>query len=75
MKGERMMLTNEEQIPMTDEEASQGYTHGNNSVDVNLKDTVGAVFLGILSVILLIGWVRAEARIRELLVNKADGIP
>jgi hypothetical protein len=67
------MLTNEEQIPMTDEEASQGYAHGNNSVDVNLKDTVGAVFLGILCVILLIGWVRAEARIRELLVNRADG--
>jgi hypothetical protein len=75
MKGEITMLTNEEQVPMTDEEAPQGHTNGNNSVDVNLKDTVGAVFLGILSVILLIGWVRAEARIRELLVNKADGTP
>jgi len=53
------MLTNEEQISVTDEETPQGYTNGHNSVDVNLKDTVGAVFLGILSVILLIGWVRA----------------
>jgi hypothetical protein len=32
-----------------------------------LKDTVGAIFLGILSVILLIGWQRSEIRYRKLL--------
>ncbi|HSJ89922.1 MAG TPA: hypothetical protein VK909_22110 [Anaerolineales bacterium] len=69
------MLTNEGQVPLTTEEAPQVSTNGNNSVDVNLKDTVGAVFLGILSVILLIGWVRAEARLRELLVKTANGTP
>ena len=69
------MLTNEGQVPLMTEEAPQVSTNGNNSVDVNLKDTVGAVFLGILSVILLIGWVRAEARLRELLVKTANGTP
>jgi hypothetical protein len=70
MKGETMMSTNEEQVPMVDEEAP-ACTNGNNSVDVNLKDTVGAVFLGILSVILLIGWMRSEARVRALITQQA----
>jgi hypothetical protein len=71
MKGATMMSTNEEQVSMLDEEAPESYTNGNNSVDVNLKDTVGAVFLGILSVILLIGWMRSEARVRALITQQA----
>ena len=36
---------------------------GNYSpVTINVKDTVGAVLLGILSALLLIGWMRSEAR-------------
>ena len=66
-----MMSTNEEQVPVVDEEVPESRTNGNNSVDVNLKDTVGAVFLGILSVILLIGWMRSEARVRALIIQHA----
>ena len=62
------MLTNVDQVPV-EEETPDKYTNGHNSVDVNLKDTVGAVFLGILSLILLIGWVRAEARYRTLITK------
>jgi hypothetical protein len=40
---------------------------GNYSpVTVYLEDTLGVVFLGILAVILLIGWRRAELRYRAL---------
>jgi hypothetical protein len=38
-----------------------------NPVTVEVKDTIGAIFLGILAGILLIGWMRAEARNRALL--------
>ena len=58
------------------EDTTPAVSPGNYSpVSVTNKDTVGAVFLGILSIILLIGWVRAEARIRELLVKIMDGTP
>jgi hypothetical protein len=44
---------------------------GNYSpVTINIKDTVGAVLLGILSVLLLIGWMRSEARYRNLIVRQ-----
>ena len=40
---------------------------GNYSpVTVEMKDTIGAIFLGILAWILLIGWTRSEARNRQL---------
>jgi hypothetical protein len=42
---------------------------GNYSpVTINVKDSVGAVLLGILSVLLLIGWMRSEARYRNLII-------
>ncbi|HET9907760.1 MAG TPA: hypothetical protein VFQ23_14005 [Anaerolineales bacterium] len=37
-----------------------------SSVTVDMQDILGAIFLGILSCILLIGWMRAEARIHAL---------
>ena len=40
---------------------------GNYSpVTVEMKDTIGVIFLGILAWILLIGWTRSEARNRAL---------
>ena len=40
---------------------------GNYSpVTVDMRDTIGAIFLGILTWILLIGWTRSEARNRAL---------
>jgi len=38
-----------------------------SSVMVEMNDTLGALFLGILAWILLIGWMRAEARSRVLI--------
>lgn len=44
---------------------------GNYSpVTVHVEDTMGAFFLGVLSVILLIGWRRAEARYQALLTQR-----
>jgi hypothetical protein len=44
---------------------------GNYSpVTITVRDSVGAVFLGILTLILLIGWRRAETRYRKLLEQK-----
>ena len=41
---------------------------GNYSpVNVDIQETMGALFLGILACITLIGWMRAEARIRALM--------
>jgi len=39
---------------------------------LTLKDTLGATFLGILTVILLIGWMYAEARYRALMTRLED---
>ena len=55
-----------------DQSVSEGQTPtvspGNYSpVTINVKDTAGAVFLGILSVLLFIGWMRSEARYRNLI--------
>lgn len=38
-------------------------------VTVNNRDTMGVFFLGILSVILLIAWLRAEGRYRRLVTG------
>ena len=49
---------------------------GNYSpVTVTVKDTMGAFFLGILCVILLIRWIRTETRNRELItqLEKTNG--
>lgn len=69
------MLTNEDQNP-TFEHQTPTVRPGNYSpVTVHVEDTVGATFLGILAVILLIGWRRAEARNRRLVqqLRMADG--
>ncbi len=61
------METNE--LPM--KEQAPAVCPGNYSpLTVTMKDTLGAIFLGILSVILLIGWRRSEFRYRKLLEQK-----
>jgi hypothetical protein len=58
---------------------NEGYpTLGENAVlavpgnyqPIYLEDTVGAIFMGILSVIFLIAWLRSEARYRKLIVQR-----
>ena len=48
---------------------------GNYSpVTVNVNDSIGAFLVGILAIILLIGWMRAEAHLRALPVKTGDGV-
>ena len=63
------MLTNEE--PLADpEDRTPSVSPGNYSpVTVYMHDTLGAIFLGALSGILLIGWMRAESRYRTLITR------
>ena len=64
------MSTNENNNPML-EQSTPPVSPGNYSpVTVTVNDTVGSVFLGILAVILLIGWMRSEARYRILLTQR-----
>jgi hypothetical protein len=47
----------------TSEDRTPAVSPGNYSpVTVTMKDTMGAVFLGVLSVILLVGWMSSEKR-------------
>jgi hypothetical protein len=61
------MLTNE---PARGEQTPVVNPGNYNPVTVTVSDSVGAVFLGILAVILLIGWRRAETRYRKLLAQQ-----
>jgi hypothetical protein len=63
------MLTNE--APRADpEDSTPSISPGNYSpVTVYMHDTLGAIFLGVLSGILLIGWIRAEARFRNFITQ------
>ncbi len=55
---------------LTGEGGTPPVSPGNYSpVTVYMEDSLGAIFLGILSGILLIGWMRAEARNRALLAE------
>jgi len=61
------MLTNQP----TGNEQTPAVAPGNYSpVTVTMNDSIAAVFLGILAVILLIGWRRAESRYRKLLTQQ-----
>ena len=49
---------------------SPAVSPGNYSpVTVYMEDSLGAIFLGLLAGILLVGWMRTEARYRALLVQ------
>lgn len=41
-------------------------------VTVHFQDTWGTIFLGILSIILLVGWIRAEKRNRSGMTQKSE---
>lgn len=64
------MSTNEDSISVQSEK-TPAVSPGNYSpVTVHMRDTLGAVFLGTLSVILLVGWRRTEAKYRLLLAQR-----
>ena len=67
------MSVNEDNISTVDDK-TPGVSPGNYStVNVDMKDTIGAIFLGILAWILLLGWIRAEARNRVLIKQLEPG--
>jgi hypothetical protein len=52
--------------------AEQGILHvPGNYQPIHLEETAGSVFLGILALILLVGWMRSEARYRKLLNGRS----
>ena len=61
------MLKNEDHIPAPGEKTPFVSPGNYSPVTVYLRDTLGAIFLGILSCMLLIGWMRAESRYRGLM--------
>ena len=64
------MPTNEDLISVQNEK-TPAVSPGNYSpVTVYMKDTLGVIFLGILTVILLVGWRRTEKKYRALLVQR-----
>jgi hypothetical protein len=60
------MSTNENNIPVPGDQTPLVSPGNYSPVTVTVKDTLGAIFLGILSAILLVGWMRAEERYRAL---------
>lgn len=68
------MSTNADNIPASENiegKSSVGSPGNYSPITVDMKDTLGAIFLGVLSFILLIGWIRSEARNR-VLVKQLD---
>ena len=69
------MMTNQDHTSTT-EGQTPFVSPGNYSpVNVTVKDTLGTIFLGILAGILLVGWMRAEARYQTLItrLEETDG--
>jgi hypothetical protein len=61
------MSTNAENVP-TSEDKTPTVSPGNYSpVTVYMEDSIGAIFLGILAVIFLVNWRRAESRNHRLM--------
>lgn len=64
------MSTINENLTTSLEENTPQVSPGNYSpVTVYMEDTMGAIFLGFLAGVLLIGWMRAEARYRALIAE------
>lgn len=64
------MSTNEDSIPVQNDKTPSVSPGNYSPVTVYMKDTLGAVFLGVLTVILLVGWRRTEAKYRALLAQR-----
>jgi hypothetical protein len=60
------MSTNENNIQSLEDQTPLVSPGNYSPVTVYVKDTLGALFLGVFAGILLIGWMRAEARYRAL---------
>ena len=63
-------MTTNQDLTSTTQDQTPLVSPGNYSpVTVTVKDTLGTVFLGILTGILLVGWMRTEARYQSLIAR------
>jgi hypothetical protein len=53
----------------TDEKTPQVSPGNYSPVTVYMEDSLGAIFLGVLAGLLLIGWIRSETRYRKLITR------
>jgi hypothetical protein len=69
------MLTSEDHNPTLENKTPFVSPGTYSPVTVYMRDTWGAIFLGILAGVLLLGWTRAETRYRALMTRLeiADG--
>jgi hypothetical protein len=63
------MSTNENNIQTLEDQTPLVSPGKYSPVTVYVKDTLGALFLGIFAGILLVGWMRAEARSHRLIMQ------
>jgi hypothetical protein len=63
------MATDEDHAPAMDQNTSHGYPCNYSPVTVCMEDSLGTIFLGVLSALLLIGWMRAESHYRKLVTR------
>jgi hypothetical protein len=63
------MSTDEEHVRATDERTPQAGPCNYSPVTVYMEDALGTIFLGILSILLLIGWRCTETRYRKLMAQ------
>jgi hypothetical protein len=63
----------EQEIEQVEQDSTPTVKPGTYSpVTININDVWGAVMFGILSIVLLIGWMRAEKQIKVLLGLKQE---
>ncbi len=68
------MSTNDESLALVDKQTPLVSPGNYSPVTVYNKDLMGVLFLGLLDLILLIGWMRSEARCRALM-SKTEANP
>lgn len=66
------MTSNTGQNPIQENQTPEVRPGTYSPVTVHLQDTMGTLLLGILSIILLVGWIRAEKRNRSEINQKSE---
>ena len=62
-------MTNQDSVSDIEGKSPEVSPGNYSPVNVYMEDSLGAIFLGFISGVLLIGWMRAEARYRKLITK------
>ncbi len=75
LNSERKIILSTNENDLLEDQTPKVSPGNYSPVTVTVNDTMGTFFLGIVSVILLIGWIRSETRNRELItqLEKTNG--